>query len=170
MLLTGEQIAQHLVESEFSKRNQVGIDLSVSKIEQIKGRVQVLKDKTVVNPDMFHTVEPWEVYLGPTSQSIKGWELEPGAYAVTFNEKITIPENATAFIISRSSIYRGGAKINSPIWDPGFTTGDNFMGTTLIVVAPIVIEQNARICQLYMIENYTPKELYNGQFQGKTNY
>jgi len=34
----------------------------------------------------------------------------------------------------------------------------------------ILIEQNARVGQFYMINNPTPDELYNGQFQGVTNY
>ena len=34
----------------------------------------------------------------------------------------------------------------------------------------IFIEFNARVCQFIMHENYTPHELYDGQFQNKTNY
>jgi dUTP pyrophosphatase len=95
--------------------------------------------------------------------------LTKGAYALTFNEGVKIPATATGFITSRSSIYRGGAKINSPIWDPGFETSE--MGTTLFVESDVIyIEENARVCQFYMISNPVPSQLYNGQFQNKTNY
>jgi hypothetical protein len=45
------------------------------------------------------------------------------------------------------------------------------MGTTMFVETDmILIEQNARVGQFYMINNPIPDELYNGQFQGVTNY
>ena len=165
MLLTGHQIKQYLKDNgtNYHKVNQVGIDLSVCKIEKIIGGVMVFQDKTVVNPDLFINVELINI------EGKKMWRLERGAYALTFNEGVKIPAGSTGFITSRSSIYRGGAKINSPIWDPGFET--DVMGTTMFVESEtIFIEENARVCQFYMITNPIPQELYNGQFQGKTNY
>jgi len=165
MLLTGHQIKQYLKDNgtNYHKVNQVGIDLSVKKIEKIIGGVMVFQDKTVVNPELFINIELMNI------EGKKMWRLEKGAYALTFNEGVKIPANSTGFITSRSSIYRGGAKINSPIWDPGFET--DVMGTTMFVESEtIFIEENARVGQFYMITNPIPQELYNGQFQGKTNY
>jgi len=164
MLLTGEEVLAHLVAPQgLHKVNQVGIDLSVQKIERILGGIMVLKEKTIVKPESFDRVPLQNI------DGRKVWRLTKGPYALTFNEGIKIPANATGFITSRSSIYRGGAKINSPIWDPGFET--ETMGTTMFVESDtIFIEENARVCQLYMIKNPTPAELYNGQFQNKTNY
>lgn len=163
MLLTGKEVAQHLITiHDYHKVNQVGVDLSVCKIERILGGVRVFVDKTVVSPDCYQLMY---------SQNIEGrkmWMLQEGAYALTFNEGVKIPANATGFITSRSSIYRGGARISSPIWDPGFETQQ--MGTTMYVEEMIFIEENARVGQFYMIKNPTPDELYNGQFQNKTNY
>jgi deoxycytidine triphosphate deaminase len=165
MLLSGKNITQHLVTSEFSKTNQVGIDLSVKKIEKIYKGGQVLKDKTVLSSENYYEVLPNENREGRLT-----WKLIEGVYALTFNEKVSIPPTHTGFIVSRSSIYRMGSHINSPIWDPGFTTGDNEMGTTMVVHIPIEIEQDARVAQFYMLSNETVDELYNGQFQNKTNY
>jgi dUTP pyrophosphatase len=165
MLLTGHQIKQYLKDNgtNYYKVNQVGIDLSVNKIEKIIGGVMVFQDKTVVNPELFINIELMNI------EGRKMWRLERGAYALTFNEGVKIPADATGFITSRSSIYRGGAKINSPVWDPGFET--DVMGTTMFVESEtIFIEENARVGQFYMITNPIPQELYNGQFQGKTNY
>ena len=165
MLLTGHQVFQYLETNgtDYHKVNQVGIDLSVKKIEKIIGGVMVFQDKTVVNPELFINIELMNI------EGKKMWRLEKGAYALTFNEGVKIPADSTGFITSRSSIYRGGAKINSPIWDPGFET--DVMGTTMFVESEtIFIEENARVGQFYMITNPIPQELYNGQFQGKTNY
>lgn len=165
MLLTGEEVSKHLKTStDFHKVNQVGIDLSVMKVERIIGGIMVFKEKTVINPDHSFTTIPLMNVEGR-----RMWRLIQGAYALTFNEGVEIPADATGLLTSRSSIYRGGAKINSPIWDPGFKTDQ--MGTTLIVASDVIyIEENARVCQLYMIKNPTVSELYNGQFQGKVNY
>lgn len=164
MLLTGDQIKEHLVTSkDFHKINQVGVDLSVCQVERINGGIMVLKEKTQVLADSFTRMPLMNI------DGRKMWRLTQGAYALTFNEGVKIPPSASGFITSRSSIYRGGAKINSPIWDPGFETEQ--MGTTLFVLSDtIFIEENARVCQFYMINNPIPSELYNGQFQGKTNY
>ena len=165
MLLTGHQLFQYMEMNgtNYHKVNQVGIDLSVKKIEKIIGGVLVFQEKTVVDPSLFIEI--------PLT-SIEGrqmWRLERGAYALTFNEGVSIPPHATGFITSRSSIYRGGAHINSPMWDPGFTTRE--MGTTLMLESEtIFIEENARVCQFYMLINPIPQDLYDGQFQGKTNY
>jgi hypothetical protein len=38
MLLNSNQISEYIIESEFSKRAQIGIDLSVFKVEQVNFR------------------------------------------------------------------------------------------------------------------------------------
>ena len=50
MLLNSNQIANHVIESQFSKRAQIGIDLSVCKIELIDVGSVVYKDKTHIDP------------------------------------------------------------------------------------------------------------------------
>jgi deoxycytidine triphosphate deaminase len=165
MILSGKNATQHLVVSEHSKVNQVGIDLSVKKVERIYRGGQVLRETTIIDTQNYQ-----EVFATKNSEGRTTWKLSSGVYAITFNEKVTIPPNYTGFIVSRSSIYRMGSHINSPIWDPGFTTGDNEMGTTMVVHVPIEIEKDARVAQFYMVSNETVDELYNGQFQAKTNY
>ncbi len=163
MLITGKEINEkYVTPSMFTKVNQVGVDLSVSKIEKIKGGVVVLQDKTIVKPESYENVET--IVVGDKHM----WVLEPGSYAITFNEGIKIPSNLTGFMLQRSSLMRGGATIVSSVWDSGFETA--FMGTTMIVNTPITIELNARIAQFFMHENHEPHELYSGQWQGKTNH
>ncbi len=73
------------------------------------------------------------------------------------------PDNRVAFIKQRSSLWRNGALINSPVFDPGFET-DN-MGTIMMVTEPIFIEKDARVAQIYFHECEST-EKYNGQWQG----
>ena len=163
MLLNSNQIANHVIESEFSKRAQIGIDLSVCKIEKIAVGSVVYKDKTHIDPTGYYEV--------PTKK-IDGkncWRLEKGIYSVTFNEGIKVPANAAAKITHRSSLYRTGTIIESPWWDPGFYCDQ--MNTTMIVSSLIIIEKNARIGQIAFWLVNEVGDQYDGQFQGlNTSY
>jgi hypothetical protein len=56
MLFNSTLAAQCIKESEYSKRTQAGIDLSVMKIEFInpkKGSVCILKNKTEISPKIY---------------------------------------------------------------------------------------------------------------------
>jgi dCTP deaminase/dUTP pyrophosphatase len=83
-------------------------------------------------------------------------------YDIIFNEGCKIPKNRVAFIKQRSSLFRNGAIINSPVFDPGFET--QYMGTLLYVYETIFIEKDARVAQIYFHE-CNDAELYNGQWQ-----
>ena len=140
MLLNSNQISKYITESEFSKRAQIGIDLSVCKIENIDVGSVVYKDKTYINPEGYENLK---------THLIDGkdcWRLEKGVYSVTFNEGIKVPNNCAAKITHRSSLFRTGTIIESPWWDPGFYC-DN-MNTTMVVTNTIIIEKNARIAQI----------------------
>ena len=166
MLLNSNQIANHIIESEFSKRAQIGIDLSVCKIEHISGGSVVYKNKTHIDPSFYQEV-------GLTKLDDKDcWRLDKGVYSVTFNEGIKVPQDCAAKITHRSSLYRTGTIIESPWWDPGFYC--DTMNTTMIVTNSIIIEKNARIAQIAFWRIEEVGEQYGGegsQFQGlSTSY
>ena len=167
-MLNAKQIVDEgllLLEHTQGKPAQVGYDLSLKAVQKIGNRIggnmfregkigKVLKSKTELT-----TYTPIE--------SIKldgdeGWLLHEGVYDITFNEGCKIPDNRVAFIKQRSSLYRNGAVINSPVFDPGFET--EFMGTLLYVFEPLFIEKDARVAQIYFHE-CNGAELYNGQWQ-----
>jgi deoxycytidine triphosphate deaminase len=167
-MLNAKQIVDEgllLLEHTQGKPAQVGYDLSLKAVQKIGNRIggnmfregkigKVLKSKTELT-----TYTPIE--------SIKldgdeGWLLHEGVYDITFNEGCKIPDNRVAFIKQRSSLYRNGATINSPVFDPGFET--EFMGTLLYVFEPLFIEKDARVAQIYFHE-CNGAELYNGQWQ-----
>jgi deoxycytidine triphosphate deaminase len=167
-MLNAKQIVDEgllLLEHTQGKPAQVGYDLSLKAVQKIGTRIgynifndsavgKVLKDKTVLTK---YTSKSTIMLDG-----VEGWLLHEGVYDITFNEGCKIPENRVAFIKQRSSLYRNGAIINSPVFDPGFET--EFMGTLLYVHEPLFIEKDARVAQIYFHE-CNGAELYNGQWQ-----
>ena len=170
MLNAKQIISEGLLKLEHSqgKAAQVGYDLSLKEVNRIGVSVageantiyadnkigKVLKDKTELTT--YIPIESIQL------DGVGGWLLHEGVYDITFNEGCKIPDNRVAFIKQRSSLYRNGAIINSPVFDPGFET-DN-MGTLLYVHEPLFIEKDARVAQIYFHE-CGDAEKYNGQWQ-----
>ena len=171
-MLNAKQIVDEgllLLENTQGKPAQVGYDITLKAVQKIGNRIgggvynlsrggkigKVLKDKTELT-----TYSPTNTIM---LDGVEGWLLHEGVYDITFNEGCKIPENRVAFIKQRSSLYRNGAIINSPVFDPGFET--QYMGTLLYVHEPLFIEINARVAQIYFHE-CNGAELYNGQWQG----
>lgn len=170
MILNAEQIIERQLlklDNTKGKPAQVGYDLSLKAVNKVGNKIgpniyssgkigKVLKDKTELT-----TYTPLD-----TTQldGVEGWMLHEGTYDITFNEGCKIPPNLTAFIKQRSSLWRNGTLINSPVFDPGFETEN--MGTIMLVSEPIFIEKDARVAQIYFHESTPTDNLYNGQFQG----
>ena len=171
-MLNAEQIIEQgllKLENTKGKPAQVGYDLSIKSVQKVGNKIgggvynlskgskigKVLKDKTELT-----TYTPLNTIK---LDGAEGWLLYEGIYDVTFNEGCKIPNNRVAFIKQRSSLYRNGAIINSPVFDPGFETEN--MGTILYVYETILIEQDARVAQIYFHRCDSAEE-YNGQWQG----
>jgi deoxycytidine triphosphate deaminase len=171
-MLNAKQIIDEgllLLEHTQGKPAQVGYDLSLKAVQKVgtsmsnspynvsrDNRIgKVLKDKTELTA--------YSLMVTINLDGVEGWLLYQGVYDITFWEGCKIPDNRVAFIKQRSSLYRNGAIINSPVFDPGFRT-DN-MGTLLYVHETIFIEVNARVAQIYFHECVSA-EMYDGQWQG----
>lgn len=162
-LLTANQILEKgiVIPSEHSKPAQVGIDLSLAKVQKISVGSVVFTDATYIDPTG---------YQDETTTWVDGrecWVLDPGTYAIEFNEGCKFPENTAGFIIHRSSLYRTGTSIVSPVWDPGFHTEK--MGTVMIVNVRLIVEVNARVAQIVVHTTDEASELYQGQWQNTTH-
>jgi deoxycytidine triphosphate deaminase len=168
MLNVEQIIEQKLLKLENTKGKpaQVGYDVTLKAVQKVGNRMsgtpvytdskigKILKDKTELT-----TYTPIET---KKIDEVEGWLLHPGTYDITFNEGCKIPNNRVAFIKQRSSLYRNGTIINSPVFDPGFET--EFMGTIMYVHEPIFIEKEARVAQIYFYE-CEPATAYDGQWQ-----
>jgi deoxycytidine triphosphate deaminase len=167
-MLNAKQIVDEgllLLENTKGKPAQVGYDLSLKAVQKVGNSIgngmygpgnigKVLKDKTELT-----TYTPKDTI---NLDGIEGWLLHNGVYDITFNEGCKIPDNRVAFIKQRSSLYRNGAIINSPVFDPGFETQN--IGTLLYVFEPIFIQKDARVAQIYFHECFSA-EKYDGQWQ-----
>jgi len=167
-MLNAQQIIDEgllLLEHTQGKPAQVGYDLSIKAVQKIGTRIgynifndtavgKVLKDKTILTK---YTPKDTIKLDG-----VEGWLLHEGVYDIMFHEGCKIPDNRVAFIKQRSSLYRNGAIINSPVFDPGFETEN--MGTLLYVYEPIFIEINARVAQIYF-HSCEGATKYEGQWQ-----
>jgi deoxycytidine triphosphate deaminase len=165
-MLNAQQILDEgllLLEHTQGKAAQVGYDLSLKSVNKIgptsigtaSSKVgKVLKDKTELT-----TYTPYPV---TKLDGVEGWMFYPGTYDITFHEGCKLPDNRVAFIKQRSSLYRNGAIINSPVFDPGFETQN--MGTLMYVHETLFIEKNARVAQIYFHICDTADK-YNGQWQ-----
>ncbi len=166
-MLNAEQILeQGLLKLENSKGKpaQVGYDLSLKAVQKVGFPKTTNPDykigKVLKNKTELTTYTPRDVIH---LDGVEGWLLYEGVYDITFHEGCKIPNNRVAFIKQRSSLYRNGAIINSPVFDPGFETEN--MGTLLYVHETIFIEKDARVAQIYFHECDATEE-YNGQWQG----
>lgn len=169
-MLNAKQIVDEgllLLENAKGKPAQVGYDITLKAVNKVGNRIggnittylpgkigKVLKDKTELTT--YTPVESIQL------DGVAGWLLYEGVYDITFNEGCKIPDNRVAFIKQRSSLYRNGAIINSPVFDPGFETQN--MGTLLYVYETIFIEKDARVAQIYFHE-CEAAEKYDGQWQ-----
>ncbi|MBN1190541.1 MAG: deoxyuridine 5'-triphosphate nucleotidohydrolase [Dehalococcoidales bacterium] len=93
-------------------------------------------------------------------------ELEPGPYAITFNEIVHLPGNIMALGFPRSSLLRCGVTIYNAVWDAGYSGRSR----ALLVVynsRGFRVQRNARVDQLVFYELAEETEGYNGIYQGE---
>ena len=163
-MLNSDQIVEKgllKLEQSKGKKAQVGYDLSLQTVKQIRANPQdkigvVLKNNTSLAG--YSDVEKVQL------DGNMGWLLYAGTYEITFWEGCKLPADYVGLIRQRSSLLRNGTIIHSSVFDPGFET--EFMGYVMRVNETIFIEEDARVAQIYFHKCDVVKELYNGQWQG----
>lgn len=91
--------------------------------------------------------------------------LKPGAYIISYNEKVNLPLNIAAIVKPRSSLLRMGATIATALWDPGYRGRGKSL---LIVFNPhgIRLHRNARVAQMiFLLVTGGTGAGYKGLFQ-----
>jgi dUTP pyrophosphatase len=159
-ILTGVQ-TRNLVESMIDPETQTqmcGVELTLQRVERFISAGALAYDNL-------------ERML-PNTKEIEfdqsGWvTLEQGSYLVTFNEIVNIPGDVAAFARSRSSLLRGGASLETALWDPGYRGRSQ----SLLVVhnpAGLRLKKNARLLQLiFMRLCGVAEKTYSGAYQGE---
>ena len=163
MLNADQIIEKELLKLEQSKgkKAQVGYDLSLQTVKQIRANPQ---DKIGVVLRSSTSLAGYSDTEKVQLDGNMGWLLYPGTYEITFWEGCKIPSDYVGLIRQRSSLLRNGTIIHSSVFDPGFET--EFMGCVMRVNETIFIEEDARVAQIYFHDCVEVSELYNGQWQG----
>ncbi len=91
-------------------------------------------------------------------------DLMPGAYIITYNEIVHLPNNVMALARPRSSLLRCGVTVNTAVWDAGYSGRSQSL---MVVHNPqgFRLQRNARIVQLVFLQLTRKTEGYHGAYQ-----
>ncbi|MFC1932289.1 deoxyuridine 5'-triphosphate nucleotidohydrolase [Chloroflexota bacterium] len=91
-------------------------------------------------------------------------DLMPGAYIITYNEIVHLPNNIMALARPRSSLLRCGVTVNTAVWDAGYSGRSQSL---MVVYNPqgFRLQRNARIVQLVFLQLAQETEGYHGAYQ-----
>ena len=149
-----------LVEGYINLEEQLqpnGIDITLREIAllQSSGRIAVADSQRLVSN------------LAPLVFDGLGFiDLPPGAYIITHNEIVNLPNNVMALARPRSSLLRCGVTVNTAVWDAGYSGRSQSL---LVVYNPqgFRLQKNARIMQLIFLRLTQETEGYQGTYQGE---
>ncbi len=93
-------------------------------------------------------------------------DLMPGAYIITYNEIVHLPNNVMALARPRSSLLRCGVTVNTAVWDAGYSGRSQSL---MVVYNPqgFRLQRNARIVQLIFLQLTQQTEGYQGAYQNE---
>ncbi len=147
-----------LVESWLSLKEQVqpnGFDLTLRDIGMFEscGRMTVSNAQRVIS-DVAPLVFDGLGYM----------DLMPGAYSITYNEIVHIPNNLIALATPRSSLLRCGVSVHTAVWDAGYAGRSQSL---MVVYNPrgFRVQRNTRVVQLVFLPLTQETEGYRGIYQ-----
>jgi dUTP pyrophosphatase len=134
-----------------------GIDFTVREVAmpQTMGRITVDNSQRLVSE------------LAPLVFDGMGYlELMPGAYIITYNEIVHLPNNIMAISQPRSSLLRSGVTVYGAVWDAGYSGRSRAM---MVVFNPrgFRLQKDAAIVQLVFMRLTGDTEGYSGTYQGE---
>jgi dUTP pyrophosphatase len=149
-----------LIEGYITLDEQVqpnGIDLTLREVAliQSRGKISVSDEQRLVSD------------LAPLVFDGLGFiDLIPGAYVITYNEIVHLPNEIMALGRPRSSLVRSGVTIEVGVWDAGYSGRSQSL---MVVYNPqgIRLQRNARIVQLIFLKLTQETEGYQGAYQGE---
>ena len=150
-----------LVENMVDPERQIGpngVDLTLEKVEifETPGTIDFDHSRRIIS----------ECSELPFDESGR-LQLKPGAYKITFNEIINLPDDLTAIARTRSTLLRCGASIETALWDAGYRG----RGISMLVVHNkngVAVEKNARLLQLIFLPLSSPTDApYKGVYYGE---
>ena len=132
-----------------------GIDLTLREVAllQTSGKIAISNSQRLVSD------------LAPVVFDGLGFiDLMPGAYIITYNEIVHLPNNIMALARPRSSLLRCGVTIETAVWDAGYSGRSQSL---LVVYNPqgFRLQRDARIVQLSFWQLSQETDGYRGAYQ-----
>ena len=93
-------------------------------------------------------------------------DLVPGAYIITYNEVVHLPNDIMALARPRSSLLRCGVTVGTAVWDAGYSGRSESL---MVVYHPqgFRLQRNARVLQLVFLRLTRDTEGYQGTYLGE---
>ncbi len=132
-----------------------GFDLTLRQIAllQTSGRIAISNSQRLI-PDLAPLVFDGLGFI----------DLMPGAYIITYNEIVHLPNNIMALARPRSSLLRCGVTVETAVWDAGYSGRSQSL---MVVYNPqgFRLQQKARVVQLVFFRLSDETEGYHGTYQ-----
>ncbi len=149
-----------LIEGYINLEEQVqpnGVDLTLREVSllQSSGKIAVKDSQRLVST------------LAPLVFDGLGFiDLTAGAYIITYNEIVHLPNNVMALARPRSSLLRCGVTVGTAVWDAGYSGRSQSL---MVVYNPqgFRLQKNARVVQLVFLQLTGETEGYQGIYQGE---
>ncbi len=163
-MILGKTELERMINSIVANAIDVDEQLQVNGLELTAGSVECFEEAGRIG---FANEERSLPTARPLEWGSDGWLfLGPGCYKVKFNETVSIPRDACAIGLPRSSLLRMGVSVHTAVWDAGY------MGRSeaLLVVYNkngFYLKKGARILQLLFMRLSSPQEGYRGRYMGE---
>ncbi|MFQ5815671.1 MAG: dCTP deaminase [Candidatus Hydrothermarchaeaceae archaeon] len=129
-----------------------GVDLRIDKLFELDGGARLSRNERVL----------------PAARELPGesFVLQPRSYYLCLTaEKVNMPDDLVAFILPRSTLFRGGVSLKSAVVDPGYK-GALTMGLMNETDREFHLERGARIAQIVFSYVSGDATSYRGKYQG----
>jgi deoxycytidine triphosphate deaminase len=157
-LVKKEKLVENLSERELTNPEGAGFDLRIGEAYTISGDA-FLGETERKTPD----VELVEKYVEGEKKTLI---VKPGDfYLIKTIENVNMPQNLTANMKPRSTMFRSGIMIRTGNIPPGYCGGLTFALKNEGPV-PVTIEMGARIIHVQFEEVEGGGNMYRGQWQG----
>ena len=156
MFRSGAFVSTHVSPVSDEQIQPNGVDLTLTTVEEPIDAGRIGRAGKAIGDRQLRT--PTEV-----TEEVEVYYLPPGAYVITYGERVSIPDGHVGFILPRSSLLRNGCMLNTAVWDAGYTG----QGEGLLTVHhDIEIERGARVGQL-VLARANHESTYDGTYQGE---
>lgn len=157
-LVKSQKLIEGLSERELKNPEGAGFDLCLGKVHEISGHGFLgIKERESAKTRLLYE------YKKGARQSVI---IKPGeSYLITTIEKVNLPENLTANMWLRGTLYRSGIIMSCGNIAPGYK-GELSVLFYNASNAEVEIELGARIIHILFFEVLGKGNVYRGQWQG----